>query len=72
MKVKYAVTFEFNVQLPLTVRGEVEAGSPRTCAARAIDEAQEKHKGVRWNSMSILLERLDMESEKETDNETKE
>lgn len=63
MKCKYAVTFEFLTSPPITVRGEVNATSARTIAARALDDATEKNPGVSWTSISILLER-DSTSEK--------
>lgn len=67
MKVKYAVTFEFMVRQPITVRGEAEAGSIRTLAARAIDDAEQSdidsHRN--WSSISILLDRYDFMSKNE-------
>lgn len=59
MKIKYAVTFEFMVNPPITVRGETEANSIRTCAARALDRATDSNPGLKWSSISILLERID-------------
>jgi hypothetical protein len=59
MKCKYAVTFEFVQQAPITERGESEAGALRTIVARAIDDATEKQKGLRWSSVSILIERIE-------------
>lgn len=59
MKVKYAVTFEFESQPPLTHRGEIEATTIGTCARRAIEAAQKVHAGVHWSSLNfVALERL--------------
>ena len=60
MKVKYAVTFEFLEKPPLTTTGVVASSSAGTCAARAVREAQEVLRPVRWTSLvCVLLERLD-------------
>jgi hypothetical protein len=61
MKVKYAVTFEFQVNAPITVRGEVEAERAPTAARRAIEEAMDQNPNLKWSSISVLLERLDVE-----------
>jgi len=58
MKCRYSMSFEFNVEAPLTVRGEVTATSVRTLAARALDEATDKHPGVKWSSICLVLERI--------------
>lgn len=58
------VTFEFDQQPPITHRGTIAAVEARTIAARAIDEAQAAHPGLRWSSMNVvLLERLQDEGE---------
>jgi len=57
MKCKYSITFEFDTAQPITVHGEAEAGSVRTVAARALDDATEKHKNIQWSSVVILIER---------------
>lgn len=57
MKCNYAVTFEFNINAPITIRGESEAISLRTVVARAIDDAVEKNPSLNWNSISVLIER---------------
>lgn len=61
MRVRYSVTFEFDVQAPITHRGTVAASSMPTCFARAAREAIKASPGLRWSSMVIvLLERLDV------------
>lgn len=58
MKVKYAVTYEFDNNQPVTHRGEVEAGSEATCSARAIKAAKKALKPHSWTSMvCVILER---------------
>jgi len=57
MKVSYAVTFEFIENPPITERGQVSAISVRTCVARALDEATEKNPNLKWNSISVLIQR---------------
>ncbi len=69
IKAKYAVTFEFMTRLPVTIRGEVEAGASHTLAMRAIKAARiqaKKPKSIAkygtiigWSSISILLDRYD-------------
>lgn len=59
MKIRYAVTFEFDTRPPVTYRGTVEAGHPSTAARRAIAAAQEFLKPVNWTSfVFVALERL--------------
>jgi len=57
MTCKYAVTFEFDLNQPITERGSATAGSLRTTIARAIDAATEKNPGLHWRSVSVLIER---------------
>jgi hypothetical protein len=60
MRVKYAVTFEFDLRPPLTYKGIVEAGQPHVCCARAVKEAKAALRPINWSSMvCVLLERLD-------------
>ncbi len=60
MKVRYAVTFEFEKQAPISHRGTVVASGMPTCFARATRDAQRAHPGLRSSSMvCVLLERLD-------------
>ena len=64
MTVKYAVTFEFLTNPPLTYRGTVAASRTHTCVARATKQAQDALKPVNWSSMvCVPLERLDTEPE---------
>lgn len=67
-----AVTFESNVAPPKTWRGEVEASGPNTAASRAVREAKKAFPGVRWASMSILLEKPKMEGADTDEPETEE
>jgi len=55
MKVTYSVTFEFLTTAPVIHRGIISAISPRTLAARAIDEAIEKNPNLNWRSLVIYL-----------------
>lgn len=59
MKCKYSLTFEFEVEQPLTTTGIMEAKKLRTVAMRAINEGTKKHKGVKWSSFVLVLEKLD-------------
>ena len=62
MRVRYAVTFEFDQRSPLTHRSIVAGSSGATCIARAVREAQRVLRPVAWSSMNcVLLERLDAE-----------
>jgi hypothetical protein len=56
-KADYAVTFEFPVNPPVTHRGTVEGASLRTIAKKAIQEAQKAYPGLKWSSISVLLDR---------------
>ena len=57
---RYAVTFEFDTQSPITHRGTVAASTMPTCFARAARNAARAHPGLKWSSMAcVLLERLD-------------
>jgi hypothetical protein len=59
MRVRYAVTFEFETRPPLTHRGIVKAGQPHVCVARAMKEAQAVLRPSHWTSLvCVLLERL--------------
>jgi hypothetical protein len=60
MRVRYSVTFEFDVAPPITYQGTVAATSMPTCFARATREAVKAHPGLRWSSMvCVLLERVE-------------
>lgn len=59
MKVRYAVTFEFDTRPPVTQEGTVEAGQPHACMARATKAAQKALRPREWSScVCVLLERL--------------
>lgn len=58
MKVKYAVTFEFEERPPVTHRGTVEASAEATCASRGIKLAKRALRPVNWTSVVVFLERL--------------
>ena len=60
MKVRYSVTFEFELRPPVTHRGVVEAGQTHTCVSRATKLAQKALRPVNWTScVCVLVERLD-------------
>ena len=60
MTIRYAVTFEFETQPPMTHRGTVTASSMPTCFARAAKAAVKAHPGRTWSSMvCVLLERVE-------------
>jgi len=60
VKVKYSVSFEFDLKPALTHRGVVEAGNGATCCARATREAQKALRPKSWSSMvCVLLERIE-------------
>lgn len=66
MRVKYAVTFEFDMAAPLTHRGTVVARHPATCCARAVREANSALRPRNWSSVvCVLLERLDASTEED-------
>jgi hypothetical protein len=58
MKCKYSLTFEFEVEQPITCRGEIEATSIRTIVARAVDDAVEKNPNTKWSSVVVVIERM--------------
>lgn len=60
-KAKYAVTFEFTVKQPVTIRGEVEAKTYGALINRAVREAKRNSKGqtINWSSISVLIDRYD-------------
>jgi hypothetical protein len=67
MRIRYAVTFEFDTRPPLTHTGVVAASQVATCASRAIRTAQKALRPVHWSSVVfVALERLG-ESESEID-----
>lgn len=78
-KCEYAVTFEFNVKLPITIRGEIEASALGTLASRAVKQAKikarqpesiEKYGTIAsWSSISILLDRFKFMGNKDANTE---
>lgn len=59
MKARVRVNFEFESSSIKLVVVDVEAGALQTIVARAIRQAKQQHKGVRWSSVCIVVERLD-------------
>lgn len=57
MKCQYVVTFEFNTLPPITERGDIEATSIRTIAARALDDATTKNPNMQWSSIVLVISR---------------
>ena len=55
MKLDYVLTFEFLLDAPITVKGEVEATSAQTCARIAVKEAKTKCPRVKWSSLVLVL-----------------
>ncbi len=59
MKCRFSITFEHNVNKPLTATGVASAASPSTIAARALREAKKQFKGKHWDSIVIYLEKVE-------------
>jgi hypothetical protein len=57
MTCAYSLTFEFETQKPLTVRGEVTGSRLPSCIRRASEAAMLAHPQVNWTSVVVLLER---------------
>lgn len=57
MVLDYAVTFEFELEAPLTARGKVSALEVQTCASRALVEAKNKFPKTQWSSIVVVLTR---------------
>lgn len=55
MRVRYSVTFEFEMRPPLHHRGTVEGTTAGTCARRAIGEAHKALRPVNWASIICVL-----------------
>ena len=53
----YAVTFEYTLLAPETIRGEVAAGSPHLAASRAIRAAKKAKGRSRPDSLVILIQK---------------
>lgn len=58
LKCKYSISFEFDIQAPITERGIVEGSSVKTVVKRALIEAIERNPNTMWASMVIVLERI--------------
>jgi len=64
MRVRYAVTFEFETRPPVTHRGTLEAGKVWTLAHRAVEEASLALHPINWISfVCVVLERLPAEAD---------
>jgi len=61
MKVRYSLTFEFEENPSITVRGVVDAPTAQSCARDAIREAKNKHRGVNWQSLVVVLDKKGVE-----------
>jgi hypothetical protein len=59
MRFSASVTFESNTTAPKSHRCEIEAGSPQSAASRAIRLARREHKGVRWSSVVVVIEKIE-------------
>jgi hypothetical protein len=71
IRVRYAVTFEFDTQPPLTHRGIAAGGKLPTVVKRALLAAMKEHPGTNWSSMNIvLLERLEAAETAEATSDT--
>lgn len=51
----YAVTFESLTNAPLTVTGQIMASNPARSAYLAARDARRRAKGIRWNSLVVVL-----------------
>ncbi len=54
----YVVTFEFDVEQPETVRGELLVPNPRLAARRAVEAAQKAKPNMRFSSLVVVLTKL--------------
>ena len=57
MKARYTLCFEFEEAAPVVETGLVEASGARKLVWRAVDDAIRKSPGLRWQSLSITLDR---------------
>lgn len=53
----YAVTFEHPINAPVTVTGMVQASNPARSAYLCVREARSRAKGIRWSSLSVLIDK---------------
>lgn len=51
----YAVTFESVTNAPLTITGQILASNPARSMYLAVRDARNRAKGVRWNSLAVVL-----------------
>ena len=59
MTIRYAVTFEFDTQPPVTHKGEAKGTTLAICAKYAFKEAQKAFPRCQWSSaVFVALERL--------------
>jgi hypothetical protein len=54
---RYHVTFEYALEAPDTVRGEIEVSNPSQGVRRAFEAAKKANPGRQWSSVVVLLER---------------
>jgi hypothetical protein len=57
MKCSYSITFEFQLEPPITEKGISKGSSLRTIVARAVDDATTKNPNVHWTSVVVLIQR---------------
>lgn len=69
MRIRAAVTYEYQLRAPDTYRGEFVAARSTTCCRRALEAASEKYPNAHWTSLVVLLERLDEVEEVEGESE---
>lgn len=53
----YSVTFEQEINAPLTVTGQVVSSSPHRSVYLAVKEARSRAKGVRWSSLVVVIDK---------------
>lgn len=66
MKLSYDITFE-GLTEHKSSKGEIEASNLRTCVGRAIAAAKAEHKGARWNSVIVVVQKLGKDAEQEVE-----
>jgi hypothetical protein len=63
MRFKGVLTFESNTQAPKVHRMDLEAGSASGAAPKLIRAARKAYPGARWESLCIILEKVEKEPE---------